>query len=509
MSTKQTKLLSFNGINGATGEYLQPPSTPATISKMIQEEPDKQHLEQLRHKKSEDSFLVRAGIDLKNLAETGWGVIFPATTTNEDQYKQKQIKEALSELLTHRQQQATQKDERYYREFTGVDGYWPGKPLNKFFSHHRVDIGQPADPQKMPYYLLIVGDPETIPYRFQYQLDVQYAVGRIYFDTLEEYAQYAHNVVVAETGNLILSPRASFFGVRNPGDRATQLSADQLVKPLANWITENQPDWQVETFLKEEATKAQLRQLLGGNDAPSLLFTASHGMGFPLGDPRQLSHQGALLCQDWPGQQWGHQATPENFYFSADDISDSDVGLLGLISFHFACYGAGTPKREDFAHGAYDERLTIAPHAFVARLPQRLLSHPKGGALAVIGHVERTWECSFIWQDVEKHLAVFQDTLKQLMEGYPVGAALEWFNNRYAAKSTELNEELEQREYGKEVSNFRLCDLWTATNDARNYAIVGDPAVRLMIGETDKSKRPDPGKPLETPRDPKPKPPEN
>jgi hypothetical protein len=312
-------LLYFNGIDGATGEYELPPLRTHDIAAIAMgEELDPRHIKELQGWNERVKALShgpkpkrpREGVDPKNLAETGWGIIF----AHGDE-RVPAIKEALSELLDFRRKQATTRWRHYYQEYTGADGYRPGESKMDFLERHGAGPG-PADPDKAPYYLLIVGDPESIPYRFQYQLDVQYAVGRLHFDTLEEYAQYARSVVEAETGQVPLARQAAFFGVQNPDDRTTKLSAQHLVGPLAGKMDADQPSWDVQTRLAEEATKSQLAQLIGGTETPALLFTSSHGMGFPNGDARQLPHQGALLCQDWPGPDAWRGSILERFNLS-------------------------------------------------------------------------------------------------------------------------------------------------------------------------------------------------
>ena len=464
----------FNGVNGATGEYLLRPLTAEEVTRVaLGETLDPAHVGELgdRHRRATEAHLgVKAGVDPNKLESAGWGVIFAHDADPA-------IKDALRELLDHRREQATKKEAHYYKEYTGPDAYRPGESKNRFLARHGIGPG-PADPEVVPYYLLIVGDPEKIPYRFQYQLDVTYAVVRIHFDTPEEYARYAHSVVAAETGPAGHPRRATFFGVRNKGDKATQLSADHLVKPLATQLADEQPDWEVRTVVDDEATRARLGHLIGGDETPALLFTASHGMAFPDGDARQLPHQGALLCQDWPGP-FGWQGTiPDDFYFSADDVGD-DAALSGLLALHFACYGAGTPQLDDFAHRALVNPTAIAPHAFVAALPRRLLGHPGGGALAVVGHVEQAWSYSFMWGRAGAQREVFRSMLHCLMQGQTVGAAIEFFNDRYAELSTVLSAEIEDVKFGKTPDNAELAAMWTANNDARNYVIIGDPAVRL------------------------------
>ena len=250
-----------------------------------------------------------------------------------------------------------------------------------------------ADPERMPYYLLLVGNPEEVPFSFQYQLDLEYAVGRLWFETAEEYASYAQSVVAAETGKVVLPRKAVFFGTENPDDSVTRMSARDLVAPLAtglpSMLSQGSLPWSMSLLRGEgQANKACLAALLNGPDAPALLFTASHGVGFPADDPRQLPHQGALLCQDWPGPRRHRGEIPPDHYLSADDIG-SDARLLGSIAFHFACYGVGTPRLDDFPANPLRTADVVAAKPFVSRLPQRLLGHPEGGALAVIGHVER------------------------------------------------------------------------------------------------------------------------
>lgn len=465
--------LIFNGINGATGDYLLPSLTTRDISKIAQgEKLDPAHLQELLRRweqATQPHFGVRgiARGEAWKIENAGWGAIFAHDADPA-------IREALAPLLDWRKAQAGAEKEKYYQEYTGARGYRPDESKQKFLARHGAGPG-PADPDHVPYYLLLVGDPEAIPFRFQYQLDVQYAVGRIHFDTVEEYAQYARNVVEAETHPLAREKRAVFFGVRNAGDQATQLSADHLVKPLAGKLADGLPAWKCDIVLAAEATKARLGELLGGADTPAFLFSASHGMGFPNGDARQLAHQGALLCGDWPGPIQWRQPIPPEFYFAGEDIRDS-AALKGTVAFFFACYGAGTPRLDDFAHAASGTPTEIAPHGFLGQLPRTLLNR---GTLAVIGHVERAWGCSFVWKRAGEQLAVFESALLRLLQGQPVGRAMEFFNERYAELSSDLTSELEEVKFGKAADDVDISGMWTANNDARSYIIIGDPAVTM------------------------------
>jgi hypothetical protein len=66
------------------------------------------------------------------------------------------------------------------------------------------------------------------------------------------------------------------------------------------------------------------------------------------------------------------------------------------------------------------------------------------------------------------------------MDGWRLGHAMEYFDDRYAAATAELHEVLDGvRTEGDVPDNPLIARLWMENNDARSYVVLGDPAVRL------------------------------
>jgi hypothetical protein len=473
----------LNGISGDRSGYLVQPFSTVELRDRGRELranerfSSEAHLSALKTKgdPSGATYPIPADASPEKLHTTGWGMIFPAAA---NPHHVAAILEALSELVGLRQEQAGTR----FRIFQGGDGYRSDETADTFVARHGSQPGTP-DVDKVPYYLLIVADPQSIPYQFQYELDVQFGVGRIYFEEAEEYARYARSVVLSETpGQISLAAQAVFFGVANNGDPATQLSTEELITPLYDYTLDKHVElgWNQPTRIEAaKATKTNLSSLLGGDQTPALLFTASHGLGWPYGHTHQYPFQGALVTQDWPGPAF-EAAPSRDMYFGGEDL-DSQASLLGMVAFFFACFGGGTPNWDDYAVAHNRQRQALAPRAFLAALPRKMLAHPRGGALAVIAHVERAWGYSFRWQSSASQPKSFQNLLYQLMKGIPIGYATEHLNLRYAQFATILSSNFEDARYEPDFDPRRISTNWMAANDARGYAVIGDPAVKIPV----------------------------
>ena len=454
------------GIEADTGASL-PGLTESDLARI---DPDRNEVRQ-RGDRGAEEHLAIADIDPNNLEEAGWCVLFAKDADPA-------VKRALEPLLKQREAQA----KRLFKVFEGDSGFLPGDDARKWIERQGAGFAVVDPEHGVPVYVLLVGSPQEVPFEFQYLLDLYWNVGRLHFDTPDEYRAYADSVVAYETGATVPhQKRAAIFTVKNDGDRATGLLHDQVSAPIVSGTSGVRTlagfkGFQLTSLLAENATKERLSALLAGKEEggpPAFLFTGSHGVKVKMEDATHRDRQGALLCQEWPG--FGKVA-PEHLFTAADIPADAKIH--GLIHFLFACYGGGCPKEDNFGLGTGQPIKQLVKEPIVARLPQRLLTK---GALASLAHVDRAWAYPFQNSRSTPQVQEMRDVMVRILQGQRLGQATDSFNMRWAVLSAELQESQNLRESfdSQLVSNALLANRYVARNDARNYVILGDPAVRL------------------------------
>jgi hypothetical protein len=445
------------GVEAATGKPL-PELTAEDLDRITPDPPGP---------RGQHHLAAADGVDTKELSSAGWGVVFGRGLDP-------QVKAKLKPLLDRRREQA--KD--LYFEFEGPAAPRPAEGVRSWLERNGASFNVVQPELGVPLYLLLVGSPVQIPFEFQFMVDSLWNVGRLDFDTPDEYGMYADSIVAYETSATVRhKKRAALWSTKNSGDRATGLLFNQVAKPLINGQGPIKPlgtraGFQLTPFVGADATKPALMELLRGKtDPPALLFTGSHGLSFPIDDPNLRENQGALLTQEW---SFGEEPVTANQYVTgAEVLADADVH--GMIHFLFACYGGGCPAVDTFKKA--QTKLMETP--ITARLPQALL---KKGALAVMAHIDRAWGYSFQSSAGKGQYQGFRSVMDSILGGTRIGQATDGFNSRWAVLAAELQELTNNRSGGViPVSDEVVANRWVARNDARNYLILGDPAVRLRV----------------------------
>lgn len=463
----EEELVIPTGIHGRTGQRFHEPVTIEELSRFLRDTQSPLSKGEIEAAKKSvgENYALPFGATAEELNTVGWGVVYAPNTPPA-------VREALKPLVNFRKS----KSGRHFKEIEFVSGETPAQFLKRF----NVAWGS-VQPHRLPYHLLLVGSPEDIPFEFQYQLDIEYSVGRLYFDgdAVDSYAKYAKNVVDYEAAVIPARPReVGFFAPVHAGDKPTQQAFKYFIKPL----TEGDEDaplnalqqLQIPTYTVSdaEASREKLLQWFGGGPSqPAIIWTSGHGMAFDSTDPEQPALQGALLTGDWSG----FNTMKREHYLAGSDLGP-DADLRGMVAFLFACFGAGTPKIDSYP-GPSGTRREIAPRSFVAALPQAMLAR---GALGVIGHVDIAYGSSFKPRGATSgQIGPYNNCVGHLLTSRCLGMATCDLSGRAATLGAQVADTLFS---GKTPATpIETVYMWCERNDARGYVLLGDPAIRLRF----------------------------
>lgn len=413
-------------------------------------------------------------LDLRNWRhpEVGWGLVLPENPAllDEDLALAADAPAAIRKLLEDR----------------------PGAPVfryrpeifPRFLQRHYTDrpkqdieianAPRGIAPGRLPWYLLLVGSPEVLPWSVQYLLNTSAFVGRL---DLEEAAleRYVDALLSNWSGAACRPDRPVVWGVDHGGTDITRLMRQSIADPVAERLASDpQINGNVRKLTGPGASAAALIGALS-EATPALVVTTSHGMTGPLHD------------RDLMGRQLGLLVDEEHKLLDPDSLLAA-WQPDGAIWYSHACCSAGSDAETRYK-GLVPKDSTVEQvllgvaglGARVAPLPTRLLGAEKP-LRAFVGHVEPTFD----WTLRAETRQILTTNIRQALYDHLYQAQPETLGMAFRECYLSVGQLLAQRDEaerqfnkGKPGADAAALRCRLTAYDRQSLVILGDPTAAL------------------------------
>jgi hypothetical protein len=356
--------------------------------------------------------------------------------------------------------------------------------LRNYEAGKDIDInGAPrgTSPESLPFYLLLVGSPEEIPWKLQYVLNANRCVGRLHLvgRALENYVEAL--ISGKWSKDTISDPNhAVVWAVDHGENDISNLMRNSIAEPVARELRADDQIGTGAVFLDGSESPATLEDLAGtlSSHRPGLVVTTSHGMTGPLNDATKMARDLGL-----PVDSRGQTLPPEELLGRWQPA--------GAIWYAHACCSAGGDRQSGFVDlvsrdSAIGRVLTgiAALGSQIAPLPTALLGADQP-LRAFIGHVEPTFDWTlqqrattqFVTASIVDALYGYMYVRKGDVER-PIGLAFrEWYARTNGLRA-QYQQTVKRFNSGEDVDNLLLA-LQLAARDIESTVILGDPTVAM------------------------------
>ena len=326
---------------------------------------------------------------------------------------------------------------------------------------------------RLPFYLLIYGSPEVVPWGLQFNLNASRAVGRLDLEGrgLRNYVDALRNDWNAAESD---PHHALFWSANNGQADITRLMRDAIAQRIQNEFR-NYAEMKQVRFVDgfdEGATAAMLVDALQ-ELKPGFILTTSHGQTGPLDDADTMARDLGLLVDG-------------NYDFMQPEQFLAEWEPDGAIWYAHACCSAGsnaTTMFDGLVPAGSDVDLLIKGVASlgsrVAPLPRALLGAKKP-LRAFVGQVEPTFDWTMRQPDTNGYLTgpLQLALFNHLYQPEPLGMALRPCYEKLGSLYTEYDQAFQDFNNGADTTDTLLfCQL--AARDVQSMVILGDPTAML------------------------------